>query len=148
MSILYPSRVRTITCLACGGQVPGTPAGLAALPECYDLSLSDDERIEALATAFFAPGHDPSVWLSGWFPDTAAGEGAAGNPENFFLGGPQEMLIIQGSQDAVAPPGNAQELKASRAPTTKLVTVYAGHALMPEQPDIIVGEVRTFLEAH
>lgn len=36
-----------------------------------------DERLAALRKAFFAPGHDPSVWLSGWYPQTLAMQRAA-----------------------------------------------------------------------
>ena len=35
-----------------------------------DLTLPDAERLAALRLAFFAPGHDASIWLTGWYPDT------------------------------------------------------------------------------
>ncbi|HWT49450.1 MAG TPA: alpha/beta fold hydrolase, partial [Mycobacterium sp.] len=37
-----------------------------------DLSLPENERLAALRLAFFAPGHDASIWLDGWYPDTLA----------------------------------------------------------------------------
>ena len=35
-----------------------------------DLSRPEAERLAALRTAFFAPDHDPSPWLTGWYPQT------------------------------------------------------------------------------
>jgi hypothetical protein len=31
---------------------------------------ADQERLAALRLAFFAPGHDASIWLTGWYPHT------------------------------------------------------------------------------
>src|SRR5262249_20150541 len=49
------------------------PAALAeAVTKCADLSLPDAERLKYLRFAFFAPGHDASGWLEGFYPDVNA----------------------------------------------------------------------------
>ena len=42
-----------------------------------DLALPEAGRLAALELAFFAPGHDASIWLTGWYPQTLAMQHAA-----------------------------------------------------------------------
>jgi len=151
-SILHPQRVLTSTSLATGGRVPAPPEVSAALLASFDLSRSDAERLAALELALFADGNDASVWLDGWFPAVIRAEiVAAGNTPatDFFLGGPQPMLIIQGEHDAIAPKENALMLLEERsAPTEVVMLANSGHALLPEQPHEIARAVRRFLRTH
>jgi hypothetical protein len=38
--------------------------------QAYNLHAPVEERLVALRKGFFAPNHDPSIWLQGWYPET------------------------------------------------------------------------------
>ncbi len=118
-----------------------------------DPSLRDDlDRMAAAAIAFFAPGNDPRLWSDGWYPEVAAAERAASQatpPGVWWDGGVAPMLVVQGLQDRIAPPGNGRALKEAFDDRVTLVEVDgAGHALLPEQPDAVAEAVITFLREH
>jgi pimeloyl-ACP methyl ester carboxylesterase len=56
---------------------PISPEVEQAIEKSGDLSLPDDERLRYLAIAFFAPRHDPHVWLGGWYPEAMKAETTA-----------------------------------------------------------------------
>lgn len=86
------------------------------------MSLPDTGRLRYLQFAFFAPGHDPHVWLSGWHPETEKVE-----------------------NDAVAPRKFAGALKAALGNRVTVVVIpNAGHALMPEQPEAMANAIAAF----
>ncbi|WP_247507798.1 alpha/beta fold hydrolase [Bradyrhizobium sp. 1] len=47
-------------------ELPIGPEMRQAIDGPSETSLPEKKRIEYLRIAFFAPGHDPSVWLGGW----------------------------------------------------------------------------------
>jgi pimeloyl-ACP methyl ester carboxylesterase len=54
-------------------------------------------------------------------------------------------LVIVGERDIMAPPKNAQGL-INALPDVKVVTLpESGHALMAEQPDMVLDALRAFL---
>ncbi|MBP1715444.1 MAG: alpha/beta hydrolase, partial [Deltaproteobacteria bacterium] len=57
-----PELVRAVVLLAAGGKAPMDPSIRDSLGKCLDLALPEAERLEHVRRAFFAPGHDPSVW--------------------------------------------------------------------------------------
>ena len=65
-----PELVRSVTLIAAGGQVPPAPETRAALERIFELDRPEEERLADIQHAFFSPGHDPSVWLDGWYPET------------------------------------------------------------------------------
>jgi pimeloyl-ACP methyl ester carboxylesterase len=159
--------VRGIVMLAAGGKVPVPQSALEALSDCFDLALSNDVRIENIRRAFFAPGNNPAVWRSGWYPDVArmqratttgldtAGPkatpkraGRVASVDTWWGGGSAPLLVIQGLQDTVALPENGRLLKAEFGDRVQLIEVEgAGHALLPEQPEIVAANVLAFLRA-
>ena len=62
-----PEVAATVAVMPCGGHSLGAhpvpPEVLVAFPRCHDETLSDDERLDALRVAFFAPGNDARSWL-------------------------------------------------------------------------------------
>ena len=59
------------------------------------------------------------------------------------------MLVIQGLQDKVAPPGNGRDLKTNYAERVTLVEIDdAGHGLVVEQPARVAEETVRFLGKH
>jgi pimeloyl-ACP methyl ester carboxylesterase len=58
----HPDVVESVVLLACGGLVPPAPEVTTAMVSVFDASLDPAARLDAVARAFFAPGHDPSPW--------------------------------------------------------------------------------------
>jgi pimeloyl-ACP methyl ester carboxylesterase len=161
-----PDLVMGIVMLAAGGRIPVPQRAREALSNCFDLALPDDRRIENIRYAFFAPGNDPTVWRSGWYPevarmqrattvgldrnipDAAQSEGGrAASVDAWWAGGTAPLLVIQGLQDTVALPENGRLLKAEFGDRVQLTEIdRAGHALLPEQPEIVATNVLAFLK--
>ncbi len=56
------------------------------------------------------------------------------------------ILVIQGLQDRTAPPENGRLLQGESPDRVRLIEIEgAGHALLPEQPDVIATHVIDFL---
>jgi pimeloyl-ACP methyl ester carboxylesterase len=135
------------------------------LSACFDLALPDDAHIENVRYAFFAPGNDPTVWRLGWYREVAQMQrattvgldrdgpnavqergGRAEHVDAWWAGGSAPLVIIQGLQDSVALPENGRLLKAEFGDRAQLVEIdCAGHALLPEQPEIVATQVLAFL---
>ncbi|KAJ0330992.1 hypothetical protein COL922a_012129 [Colletotrichum nupharicola] len=49
-----------------------------ALAEAGNYSNPVEERLAALELGYFAPGHNASVWLSGWFPEAVGSVSGTG----------------------------------------------------------------------
>ncbi|MDQ6697695.1 MAG: alpha/beta hydrolase [Actinomycetota bacterium] len=145
----HPDRVRSLTLLAAGGRVEGDDEARSALISCFDDQSPDDLRLDAVRTAFFAPGNDvPSSWRTGWYPAAAALQSAAVRrtpTEDWWSAGQAPMLVVQGLQDRVAPPENGRTLRDQRPSTTLVEIDGAGHALLPERPDAVAEAVLGFL---
>lgn len=146
-----PDRVRAIALLGAGGRVPGEPEAREAVGRCFDMTLSEDERLAAIATAFFAPGNDPRVWLDGWYPTTKAAQQRAlidSDWRAWWFANDAPILVVQGLQDRTAPPANGRLLaEERRAPTTLVEVDGAGHALLPERPDTVARAIIDFFGA-
>lgn len=161
-----PDLVEGIVMPAAGGKVPVPARAREALSGCFDLALPDDVHIEHVRYAFFAPGNGPTVWRSGWYPKVAqmqrattvgldadvltapqfGGERAA-SVDAWWAGGSAPLLVVQGLQDTVALPENGRLLKAEFGDRVQLTEIdRAGHALLPEQPEIVAATVLTFLK--
>jgi len=145
----YPDKVAAIVLLAAGGKAPPTPQISQALRDSLDLSLSDQVRLPQVGKAFFAPGHDPSVWSGGWYPDAARIETAAGSATSvgdWWTAGSAPVLVVQADEDVIAPPENAALLAHDIGARAKVVHLAdAGHAMLPEQPDKIADAVIQYL---
>ncbi len=73
----HPDAVESVVLLACGGLVPPAPEVTRAMVSVFDAALDPAAHLRAVARAFFAPGHDPSPWESGWHAATAGAQAAA-----------------------------------------------------------------------
>jgi pimeloyl-ACP methyl ester carboxylesterase len=129
-----------------------------------DLTLPESERLAALKLAFFAPGHDPSVWLTGWYPETlrmqraaaaASGStagGAAGSTgsqlSRYRTAGTVPILEITAEYDPFLPKEQWGLLRSQLGPrVTSTVIAGASHALFPEQPRAVADAVIAYLQA-
>jgi len=143
----HPGDVSALVLLAAGGQVAPAPDVSKALRDVFDTALSPDQHLAAVQKAFFAPGADPTVWLSGWYPAVMRAQGAAlraTGTETWVGAGQADILVVQAEDDLVAPPANAEALAKAYPDRVKVVLLpHAGHAMLPEQPkaiaDIVIG---------
>jgi pimeloyl-ACP methyl ester carboxylesterase len=151
-----PDLVRgVVLAAASAGKVPPgvhessvSPEVREAINKSGDLSLPEAERLRYLQRAFFAPGHDPHVWLSGWYPEAMKAESAAeaATPvDAWFACGNARILDLQAENDAVAPRKFAGVLKAALGDRVTVVVIrQAGHALVPEQPQAMARAIEAF----
>lgn len=145
-----PERTRALILLAAGGKVAMEPQVEQALVRSFDLSLPDDVRMAYVQQAFFAPGNDPEVWRTGWFPSVAEMQiGATQRTpvEDWWLAGNLPVLVVQPLQDVLAPPENAEILSREGGERVRVAYIErAGHALLPEQPQRIAGTILRYLQ--
>jgi pimeloyl-ACP methyl ester carboxylesterase len=151
----HPELIRTLTIMPCGGHNlgdhPVAPEVLAHFPRCHDMSLSLAERLESLGVCFFAPGNDASVWLDGWHP--AASQVAAAmqrsDPDTWWRGGSGPVLVMHPLQDAMQSVEASREFARAIGPRATYVEIPdCGHAILPEQPELIAEHLIRFLRAH
>ncbi|MFS2024514.1 alpha/beta fold hydrolase [Massilia sp. CT11-137] len=113
-----------------------------------DMKLPEAQRLEYLRKAFFAPGHDPRVWLTGWHQETHEAESHARNTtpvDDYFAAGTAPILDLQAENDAVAPRRFSQVLKNMLGDRVTVVVIpNAGHALAPEQPHAMADAIAAF----
>ena len=145
----HPELVDAVVLLACGGMVPGDDDAMTALAAVFDPDLAATEHLDAVRTAFFAPGNDASVWADGWYADVATAQSRAtlGTPvEDWWHAGAARVLVVQPEADRVAPVANAEAiLDALGTRATLVVVPGAGHALLPERPDAVATAVLDWL---
>jgi pimeloyl-ACP methyl ester carboxylesterase len=113
--------------------------------QACDLHAAVEERLAALKKGFFAPGHDPAVWLQGWYPETMRMEVhcASTVPQSeYWSAGSAPILEVIPDHDPFKPPAYWGELRQQlgNRVTTKIVTD-ASHALFPEQPEQVADVV-------
>ena len=145
----FPERVLSLTLLAAGGLVEPPAEMWQVLFSCYDSTMSDEDHIAAVRTAFFAEGNDPTSWRDGWYPEIMKYQRGAitSTPrEDWWSAAVSRVLVVQALQDAIAPVENGRRYQAESAPHAQLVEINgSGHAMLPEQPDAIASALIAFL---
>jgi pimeloyl-ACP methyl ester carboxylesterase len=112
--------------------------------------LPDRVRKIFIRRAFFAAGNEiPGHWVRGWRFMAAWRQSRATQAtprEEWWSGGSSPILLLQGDSDVIAPPGNAEKMGEEFGGRVKVVTVPgAGHAMLPEQPELIGRSIVAFL---
>jgi len=129
-------------------ELPISPEVREAIDKSGDASLPQADRLRYMKLAFFAPGHDPRVWLMGWEPEAMKAERAAETTppvDVWFACGNAPILDLQAENDAVAPRKFAGVLKAALGDRVTVVVIpNAGHALAPEQPQAMAKAIEDF----
>lgn len=149
----HPDIVACLVLLAAGGQAPVPPDAAKALNDVFDESLTPSQHMAAVRAAFFAPGNDPEVWRDGWYPTVATSQRKAlfsTPPESWTGAGAAPILIVQAEEDVIAPPVNAETLRARFPDRVNIVRLpNAGHAMLPEQPariaEIVVRHLKELI---
>ena len=151
LASLQAHRVTALILLACGGKVHMAKDIEPVFLQCFDLSLPDRVRMQAVRKAFFAPGNDPSPWRTGWWRRAAEAQVGASErtpPNLWWAGGGRPILAIQGLDDVLAPPENARILKDDLGDQVTVIDApKAGHAMLPEQPGLIAQGVASYARA-
>jgi pimeloyl-ACP methyl ester carboxylesterase len=151
VATLRPDLVRVLVLLCAGGRVPFGPEVAAAVARWRDDSQPWRERLAAAESTFLAPGnHFPDYFP---WPDysfsaaTAWGEaGRATDTNEWWAGGTGRIYVVQGAQDASAPPENGHLLRDEFPDRVELVDIEgAGHFPQIEQPEATLEAVAGFL---
>ena len=144
-----PDLVRGVAVLAAGAR--RFPASLTErVAKCSDLSLPDGERLVHLRDVFFAEGHDPAVWLDGWWPEAIVSQRAAmaaTDKESWWTVAPSPLLDVQAGEDVFRPADTRCELVdefGADKVTTALIPG-CGHALIPEAPHEVARVVADWI---
>ena len=144
----HPALVRSVI-LAAAAAKRIDPALREALAVCGDPARPRAERLAALRTAFFAPGHDPSPWLDNWHPRAGVAQRAATAQTDWWHGGTAPILDLQAALDPWRPPETAhalrEELGADRVTVRRIEN--ASHALIPEQPEAVARAVLDWIHS-
>lgn len=147
----HPGRVRTVVLCACGGGIP-SPAVVAGLARVTTPETSAAEIRRTTREVFFAPGNDPSPWYLGWYAAGGRAEQQSVGATDFAAvegGGRAPMLIVQGKDDVVAPPGLGHDLRRRfGARITVRDLARAGHAMVTERPDAVARAILPYLRRH
>ena len=145
----HPRLVRGVAILAAAAKSYPGFAGAKRLVEAVkkagDPALPDAERLAHLRAAFFAPGHDASVWLKGWYPEVNASQFAAGRAtrqEEWWGAGRAPLLDLQAALDPFKPRETTNELREEFGERVTIAVIPdASHALIPEQPAAVVEAI-------
>jgi len=140
----HPRLVRGVIILAAAAKT--YPKALSeAVTKCAELTLADSERLEYLRSTFFAPGHDASVWLKGWYPEVNASQfdaGRATRQEEWWGAGGAPLLDLQAALDPFKPRETTNELREEFGERVTIAVIPdASHALIPEQPAAVVAAI-------
>ena len=150
----HPELVRGVVIVAAAAKA--YPAGFAGAKELSDAvrkagdpSRPEAERLEALRMAFFAPGHDERVWLTGWHPEVDEAQFTAGRAtrqSEWWPGGKAPLLDVQAELDPFKPRSMMNELKEEFGERADIVVIpNASHALIPEQPAAVIDAIVTWI---
>ena len=152
---LYPSQTAGLVLIAAGDKTDNMPPEVARALRLSTLGFIPwSLRGDAVAGVFFSKGNAvPEYWQRGWSAWGAIGQVRAAKAsanQNFNAGGTGPMLVLQAQDDLIAPPKDAgEQLKASYGERVELVPVpHAGHALLPEQSDLIAQSTLAFFQKH
>ena len=111
-----------------------------------------DERRKYIQMVFFAPGNDPTPYLTGFSPEVRAMQDATriGTPQQeYWASGTAPLLDLQAAADPYRPRSTADELvnEFGRERVTVVVIPDSSHAVPIEQPsavaDALVAWART-----
>lgn len=144
-----------VVAAASAGKVPPGSKELPIGPEMRKAidgpsnpALSEEQRLEYLKIAFFAPGNDPRVWLGGWHEATHEAQSHARNVtpvDDYFAAGTAPILDLQAEYDPVAPRRFSNVLKSMLGDRVTIVVIKnASHALAPEQPQAMADAIADF----
>jgi len=145
----HPKLVRGVV-LAAAAAKKYPPELSVLVTKSGDLSLPKEERLGYMQKAFFAPGHDPSVWLDGWWTEASEGQrvaAAAVKQSDWWSAGNVPLLDLQAELDPFKPASARNELKDEFGDrVTIMVIANASHALLPEEPEAVTKAIAAWVK--
>ena len=146
-----PDLVRAVALLAATHVWPVPQDVRESITHSGDVSLPEEVRLRHLQHAFFAPGNDARVWLSGWYPDVKKAQRAAtdATPQaEWWQAGNVPLLDVQPDSDVMIPPESATRYRDELGERVSISCIPgAGHALLPEQPEAVALALLGFMRA-
>ncbi len=140
----HPSIVSGVILAA--AQCSAVPPEISQTPHiACNLAATREDRLAALRKGFFAPTHDPGIWLEGWYPETMrmqVGSVSRTRVGDFWGAGSAELLEIIPDSDPFKPRQYWGELRRQLGDrVTTAIVPNASHALFPEQPEHVAEAV-------
>src|SRR6516164_5299647 len=144
------SLVRSVTLLAAGGLIaPSTPPG-TSFRNATQTKMNGSDCVTMLGARWLSPASDPKVLeqVECWPRVHIAHLATSRNVplEYWWSAGTAPLLVIQGLDDEVAPPGNGHALRKQSVERVRVVDLpHAGHFLLLEQPEAVARAVNDFI---
>jgi len=147
----FPADVRAVVLVA-AAQKNIDPKIRKWLAVATDPSQPEPERLKHLQLVFFAPGHDPSVWLTGFHPNVQRAQELARDvtPQaEYWAAGTAPILDIQAEYDPFRPRATADELVAEfgSARVSTVLVRGASHALPIENPGAVADAIVSYAKS-
>lgn len=131
MAATYPDKVPSIVlaCITTGINPNATISATSRIASNYSNSVED--RLAALELGYFAPGHNASVWLTGWYPETR--DSISGTGVDTLGGDNTQILDVIAKFDPWRPQDQWNYTTGLAGNRSTVVFVDdASHALFPE----------------
>lgn len=145
---MRPDLVSGVALLGAGHKGPAKPEIVDAVLKSGDMSLPETERLTYLRKVFFAPGNDPSIWLTGWHADVSTACAAAfKTPQaDYWESGGRPILDLIAASDPLRPRESYEDIRGDLGPDRVSVVIVpnASHALVLEQPDLVADALLQF----
>lgn len=147
-AVHHPAKTAAVILAAASGKTVAPEVNSAPM-RAGDLSLPESTRLDALQLAFFAPGHDASIWLTGWYPRTLAMQVDCvqhADVARYWGAGAAPVLEIIAALDPFHLPDEWADLHSQYGDrVTTTVIDNASHALFPEAPQAVAEAVLGYL---
>ena len=152
LAVDRPSLVRSVTLLAAGGLIgPATLLG-AGLRNTTEIKMNGSDCVPKYGARWLSPASDPKIltqvecWPAVHVAHLATSQGVP--LKTWWDAGTVPLLVIQGLDDIAAPPGNGHALREKHGDRVRLIDLpHAGHFMLLEQPDAVIGAVAEFVGA-
>lgn len=143
-----PDLVSGVALLAAGQKAPVAPELVDAVLKSGNMSLPEEERLSYLRHVFFAPGNDPTIWLTGWHRDVGTASAAAfKTPQSlYWQAGGRPVLDLIAAQDPMRPRDTWEDIREDLGEDQVSVVVIedASHAVVLEQPGAVAHALLAF----
>src|SRR5579872_5533960 len=141
----FPKLTRAVILIGAAQKNPD-PAVQRSVAIASDPSQPEAARLQALKHVFFAPGNDPTSWLTGFHASVSNAEVIARDAtpqKEYYSAGAAPLLDIQGDNDPYKPPSSANELVDEFGPgrVTVVRIPHAAHAIIVEQPRAVADAI-------
>ena len=151
----HPEMVHTVILFAAGGKVPPKPLGAQALATIFDPESTDAEILKEMKYMVGDPSEIQAAWQ---MIKPCRAPGVAGFQRTAMKNTPLQdwwapagtmrYLVVQGTNDQIAPPENGELLKKDLGARVTLVSFPgAGHLLLVTDPKKAADAVVTFLHS-